>query len=197
MSAANTPDDGAVTYAYRTSAFGAPREFALHDDAIEWRRGGSSGRIPYAHVRYVRMSYRPVSMQSQRFVTEILAEGGVKLTIVSTSAKGMMEQERLDAPYSKFVVELHRRLAATGGRTQFVQGFNALLYWAGVVMFAVAGLGLAGLAARAGQAGLWLPAALIVAFFAFFLWQGGNYFSRNRPRAYAPDALPGGVMPKI
>jgi hypothetical protein len=176
---------------------GAPRAFALLDDAIEWRRGTASGRIPYAQVRYVRMAYRPVSMQSQRFLTEIWAEGGVKMTIVSTSARGMMEQERLDGPYTAFIVELHRRVAHAGGRTQFVQGFNPLLYWAGVVMFAAAGLGLAGLTARAAQASLWLPAAFIAAFFAFFLWQGGNYFSRNRPRAYSPDSLPEGVMPKI
>ncbi len=197
MSVTPAGDEDAITYAYRTSAMGAPRAFALLDDAIEWRRGTASGRIPYAQVRYVRMAYRPVSMQSQRFLTEIWAEGGVKMTIVSTSARGMMEQERLDGPYTAFIVELHRRVAHAGGRTQFVQGFNPLLYWAGVVMFAAAGLGLAGLTARAAQASLWLPAAFIAAFFAFFLWQGGNYFSRNRPRAYSPDSLPEGVMPKI
>lgn len=196
MTAAQTPGGGEVSYSYRSSLIGPPREYILEPDAIAWRARGVSGRIPYARVRRVRMAYRPVSMQSQRFVTEIWAEGAPRLLISSTSMKGMMEQERFDAPYRAFIVELHRRLAAAGSTARFVQGLNALIYWPGVVLFVVAGFGLAGLIVRALQAQMWIGALFVTAFLALFLWQAGNYFGRNRPRPYRPEAPPAGVIPK-
>ncbi len=39
-------------------------------------------------------------------------------------------------------------------------------------------------------------AALIGAFLVLFLWQTGNYFRRNRPGVYRPEALPAELMPK-
>ena len=69
-------------------------------------------------------------------------------------------------------------------------------YWSGIVVFVAVSLGLAALVARALQAGATSAAVLIVAFLALFLWQGGNYFRRNRPRLYRPDALPAELMPK-
>ena len=85
-----------VTYAYRPSVMGAVREFRLSDDGIDWAAGVKSGHIPYRNIFLVRMSYRPTTMQSHRFVTELWAEGAPKLQIVSSSWKSMAEQERLD-----------------------------------------------------------------------------------------------------
>jgi hypothetical protein len=39
-------------------------------------------------------------------------------------------------------------------------------------------------------------AAIVAAFLAFYLWQAGNFFRRNRPGTYRPDALPADVMPR-
>ena len=36
----------------------------------------------------------------------------------------------------------------------------------------------------------------IGAFLALFLWQAGNYFRRNRPGRYTPQALPPELMPR-
>lgn len=60
-----------VTYAYRPSVMGAVREFKLSDDGIDWAAGVRSGHIPYRNIRLLRMSNRPTSIQSQRFVTEL------------------------------------------------------------------------------------------------------------------------------
>lgn len=111
--------DETVSYSYRPSLLGAPREFDLTDQGIGWSAGSNSGRIPFERVRRLRLSYRPNSMQSQRFVTELWSDGFPKLQIVSSSWKSMMEQERLDGAYSAFVRELHRRVAMVNGATQF------------------------------------------------------------------------------
>ena len=37
---------------------------------------------------------------------------------------------------------------------------------------------------------------VIAAFLALFLWQGGNFFRRNRPGLYRPDAPPEELLPQ-
>jgi len=184
------------TYSYRPSLLGAAWEFRLTGDGIEWSAGRQSGRVAFAKVRRLRMSYRPANMQSHRFVTEVWADGAPKLQIVSCSWKSMVQQERLDKPYSAFIAELHRRVAQSGAAASFEQGSNPLIYWPGLVMFAGVGIGLLLLVVRALQADAMGGAAFIGAFFVLFLWQGGNFFRRNRPGVYRPDALPAVLMPQ-
>ncbi len=59
-------------YVYKPSLMGAAWELSLEPDALAWRTGGHQGRIPYGRITRVRLSFRPVTMQTRRFVTEIL-----------------------------------------------------------------------------------------------------------------------------
>jgi hypothetical protein len=186
-----------LDYAYRPSLLGAPIEFRLTGNALDWTAGRRSGRVMLRDVRMVRMSFRPASMQPYRFITELWAEGAPRLEIISSSWKSMVEQERLDAGYVAFVSELHRRIAQAGAPARFVQGKQPMLYWPGLALFVVVGLMLAALVPRALQAHTLGGAAFIVAFLALFLWQGGNFFRRNRPGNYRPDALPPELLPKV
>jgi len=185
-----------VSYSYRPSLLGAPREFNLTSSGINWVAGTRSGSIPFDHIRRIRLSYRPTSMQSHRFITELWADRCPKLQIVSSSWKSMMEQERLDGAYSSFVRELHLRISRANGAAQFERGSNPLIFWLGILVFAGAGIGLAALIVRALQAGATTSAAIVGAFLVFYLWQAGNFFRRNRPGTYRPDALPADVMPR-
>ena len=185
-----------ATYSYRASLLGAPREFKLVGAGIDWVAGRKSGHIPFRDVRRMRMSYKPASMQSHRFMTELWAIGAPKLEILSCSWKSMVELERLDESYAAFVTELHRRIALAAPAARFEQGSHPLLYWPGLIAFVCVSLGLAWLVVRALQADAKGGAAVIAAFLALFLWQGGNYFRRNRPGDYRPEALPAELMPK-
>lgn len=187
---------GEVTYSYRPSVLGAAWTFVLTADALAWDTGRKSGRIPYRSIRRVRMSFRPMTIQTVRFRTEIWAEGAPKIELVSTSWKSMVEQERLDPLYARFVVALHKRIEQAGGKVRFDQGIAVPVYWLGVAVFILASLAMAAMITRAIQAGAWSTAALIGAFFAFFLWQVGTYFRRNRPSSYSVDALPADLMPR-
>lgn len=190
------PGSDIVTYTYRPSLLGAPWEFKLTGDAIEWRAGRQSGRVTLAQVRFVRLSYRPANLQTHRFVTEIWADGTPKLQIVSASWKSMFDQERLDRPYSAFVTELHRRLMRLGAGTRFIRGTHKVKYWASVVVFAAVALGISALVVRALQSGVFAGAAFVGAFLALILWQGGNFLRRNQPGTYRPDELPPMLLPK-
>jgi hypothetical protein len=185
-----------LEYAYRPSLLGAPFEFRLTGNALDWTAGRRSGRVPLRDVRMVRMSFKPGSMQPYRFITELWAEGAPRLEIVSSSWKSMVEQERLDARYVAFVSEMHRRIAQAGAPARFIQGKPGLFYWPGLALFVVVGLLLAALVPRALQAHTLGGAAFIVGFLALFLWQGGNFFRRNRPGTYRPDDLPPELLPK-
>jgi hypothetical protein len=188
--------DGARAYSYRPSLLGAPWEFTLAGGALDWQAGRKSGRIALRDISRVRLSFRPVTMQSQRFLMEVWADGAPKLEICSSSWKSMVEQVRLDAEYAGFIGDLHRRLAEAGVAARFEQGSNPLLYWPGLIFFAAVALGLAALTVRALQAHALGGAAFVGGFFLLFLWQGGNFFRRNRPGVYRPEALPRDLVPK-
>ncbi|MGH6682798.1 MAG: hypothetical protein ACRECA_02540 [Pseudolabrys sp.] len=194
-------DDSAVpppenTYSYRPSLLGAPHEFRLGEHGLAWSVGSRSGNVAWREIERVRLSFRPASMQTQRFLTEIWAAGAPKLTIMSTSWKSMVAQERLDQGYTAFVAELHRRLAQAQTRARFEQGTSPFRYWPGLVVFAATSLALALLTARALQEHALGGALFIAGFLAFFLWRGGDYFRRNRPRLYRAEAPPAELLPK-
>lgn len=193
------PDDptaGDVVYAYKPSLLGAAHEFRLAGDGLAWRVGARTGRIPYADIRRIRLAFRPITMQSYRFVAEIWSASAPKLVIASTSWRSMVEQERLDGPYKGFIAELHRRLIARQSGVSFESGTVPFVYWAGLGLFIVVSLALAGLTARAVQAGAVTGGIFVAIFLAAFLWQAGNFFRRNRPGTYHPDAIPAAVLPR-
>jgi hypothetical protein len=188
---------GDPTYAFKPSLVGSICQFALRPDALEWQIGRRSGRIRYDRVRAVRLSYRPVTTQSHRFVTEIWSADNPKIQIVSVSWRSIVEQERLDKAYSDFIAELHRRVAAAGAEAKFSVGLPILTYWVGVVVFTGVILATGALVVRATSLEQWGASAVIGIFFLVFAYQLGNYFYRNRPGRYRPDAMPPGVLPKI
>lgn len=187
--------DDSPSYMYKSSLIGAPFEFFLAPDTLQWQKGGTRDSTPYRRIRRIRLGFRPMTMQNNRFVAEVWTDGP-KLTIASTSWKSLVEHEQRNAEYRAFVTELCRRVGAVGGETRFDTGSPILIYWAGLVVFIGALFAIAALIVRALQAEVWSGAAFIAAFFAFFLWQGGTFFRRNRPGAFSPDAVPELVLPR-
>lgn len=183
------------TYTHRPSLLGAPFTFRLTATGLAYEAGRRSGVVPFRDIRRIRLSFKPASMQSKRYVTEIWADGAPKLQVVSSTWKSMMEQLRQDKEYSAFLTALHGRLAAAGGATHYERGSPPLLYWPGVALFAAVALTLAALAVRGLQGGAMAGAAFVAAFLALFLWQGGNFFRLNKPGVYRPDALPKDLVP--
>ena len=188
---------GEPTYAFKASLIGSMCQFTLKPDALEWQVGRRSGRMRYDEVRAVRLSYRPVTMQSHRFITELWSPGSPKIQIVSVSWRSIMEQQRLDAAYAVFITELHRRLAAAGATVRFSTGLPFATYWVGVVVFGAVLAATGGLLIRASNFDRWAPMVVVGIFFLVFAYQLGTYFYRNWPGRYRPDAIPADVLPKV
>ena len=187
--------NGEVSYSFKASSFGAPWAFELNTEGINWSAGRRTGLLRYDKINRIRLSFRPVTMQSYRFQTEIWSEEMPKFQIASTTWRGIVEQTRQDEAYTAFVVELHRRLAAAGTRAQFSTGIPSIKYWIGIAVFVAIALGLAALTAQALRLNEWGGAALVGGFFGLFVWQLGSFFHRNRPGVYRPDKVPNGVLP--
>lgn len=189
-------DEVRPRYSFRPSLMGAAREFELGPDEIHWNVGRFSGKIPYRAVTRVRLSFKPVTMQSQRYLAEVWAPGMPKLMISSTTWKNMVEQGRQDEGYSAFVRAMHERISAAGGTPQYVRGVPVYLYWPGIVVFALISLGLIGLIVKGVQSASFGGAAFVAGFFGLFLWQVAPFFRRNVPGTYSAGALPAELIPK-
>jgi hypothetical protein len=174
---------------------GAAWELRLRPDVLEWRVGRHHGHVAYGRIARIRLSYRPVTMQPQRFVTDIWPLGSARLSIASTTWRSMIEQARQDQAYGSFIRELHRRVARAGAAASFQTGTPSILYWPGLAIFTGAGLTLAALTIRALQIGAFAGAAFVGAFLVLFIWQSGAYFRRNRPGRYRPDDIPTDLVP--
>jgi hypothetical protein len=182
-------------YFYKPNLMGSPWVFQLRPDALAWEYGRRSGRVPYDKVQRVRMSFRPGTLQMQRFITEVWSPQSPKLTISSVSFRGLMEQARQDDDYNAFVGELHRRLAAAGSQARFEAGMHPALYWMGAALFAGIGVTLAGFLVTTLLRGDLTGSAVIAGVVALVVWQAGMIFRRNRPQTYRPQEPPRVVFP--
>lgn len=184
-------------YSYKPSLMGSPWTFQLAPDALVWSLGSTSGRVPYGSIRRIRLSFRPVTMQSYRFLAEIWSERNPKMPISSASWKSLVEQERQDQAYVGFLTALHERIARARGAPKLEAGAIPFLYWPGLVIFGGICVAIIGLIWRALLQGETAATLFLLAFFVFMLWQLGGFFKRNLPRRYTLDRLPSDILPKI
>lgn len=191
-----TGQDGEPAYAFKSSLLGAPWEFRLGPDRLLWGVGRRQGAVAYTDIRRLRLSFRPATMQSYRFTAEIWSANAPKLTIASTSWRGLVEQERLDRPYRDFILALHARIRAAGGDPVLEAGANPLLYWPGLVVFAGILVAVLALAWRAVQESFLTALLFLAAALGLLFWQVGGIFRRNWPRRYTLADIPEPVLPR-
>jgi hypothetical protein len=185
-----------IQYAYKPSLMGDAWVLRLAPDALLWSIGKLSGRVPYGDIRRIRLAFRPITMQSYRFLAEIWSDKNPKIPISSTSWKSLVEQERQDEAYSRFIRALHERIAAAHGSPHLQSGAVQLLYWPGLAIFLGICIALIGLIGRAVQQGETAATFFLLGFFVLVLWQLGMFFKRNLPRRYALDSIPADVLPR-
>jgi hypothetical protein len=191
------PNEAAIgtRYAYKPSLIGAAHQFELTDDGLSWRVAGRSGVWPYAEISAIRLSYRPVSMQSHRFRADIENANRQRITILSTSWQTVALMAPQDHDYRAFITQLHARMAKAGSNAALIGGIGPKTWAAGIVLLALVAIAIAGLLVRAIGTGEWAGALFLIGFAGLFAWQIGGFVGRNRPRAYSFDHLPEALLP--
>jgi hypothetical protein len=182
-------------YAYKASLIGAAHRFELTDVGLSWQIGGRSGVWPYAGISAIRLSYRPVSMQSRRFRADIESAAHGRIVILSTSWQTAALMAPQDHDYRAFITQLHARMKQAASNATLTGGLRPRIHAAAVVLLILAAIAMAGLFIRAIAVGEWAGALFLVGFAALFAWQIGGFVSRNRPRAYTFDDLPVALLP--
>jgi hypothetical protein len=182
-------------YAYKASLIGAAHRFELTDVGLSWQIGGRSGVWPYAGISAIRLSYRPVSMQSRRFRADIESAAHGRIAILSTSWQTAALMAPQDHDYRAFITQLHARMKQAASNATLTGGLRPRIHAAAVVLLILVAIAMAGLFIRAIAVGEWAGALFLVGFAALFAWQIGGFVSRNRPRAYTFDDLPVALLP--
>jgi hypothetical protein len=189
------PDLEGSSYVYRASLVGPAHRFELTDEGLSWRTGRRSGVWPYPTIVSVRLSYRPVSIQSRRFRADIENASRQRIRVLSTTWQTAALMAPQDNDYRAFIVALHQRLARAGGNAVLFSGLKPGTYAAAVVLLMLLALAMTGLLARALLTGEFAGALFLVGFAALFAWQIGGFVRRNRPRSYRLGDLPFDVLP--
>jgi hypothetical protein len=194
-----------VRYAYKASLIGAAHRFELTDDGLSWHIGNRSGVWPYAGISAIRLSYRPVSMQSRRFRADVegagLESAGLesanhgRIAILSTTWQTAALMAPQDHDYRAFIIGLHVRMKQAASNATLTGGLRPRIYAAAVVLLILVAMAMAGLFIRAIATGEWAGALFLVGFAALFAWRVGGFVARNRPRAYTFDDLPKTLLP--
>ena len=182
-------------YAYKASLIGAAHQFELTDEGLSWRIGGKAGVWPYGDIAAIRLSYRPVSMQSHRFRADIEHANRQRIAILSTSWQTVALVAPQDKDYRAFITQLHQRMENAGARATLIGGIGPKLYAVGIVFLALVAIAISGLLVRAIATGEFAGALFLVGFAALFAWQIGGFVRRNRPRTYTFDRLPETLLP--
>ena len=183
-----------VRYAYKASLIGAAHQFELTDEGLSWQIGGKAGVWPYGDIAAIRLSYRPVSMQSRRFRADIESANRQRIAILSTSWQTVALMAPQDHDYRAFITRLHQRMEKTGSKVALIGGIGPKLYAAGIVLLALVAVAISGLLVRAIATGEFAGALFLLGFAALFAWQIGGFMGRNRPRTYTFDHLPEALL---
>ena len=186
---------GGTRYAYKASLFGAAYQFELTEQGLSWRIAGRSALWRYADIASVRLSYRPVSMQSHRFRADIGNIDGARLSMLSTSWQTAALMTSQDRDYRTFISALHARMAKAGSPARLTGGLDPRVYAAAILCVTLVVLAMAGLLLRAVATGEWAGALFLIGFAALFAWQVGGFITRNRPLVYTFDDLPKALLP--
>ena len=192
-----TEGEGArtISYVYKASLISSAYQFELTDSGLSWRIGRRSGVWPYADIASIRLSYRPMSMQSRRFRADIARAGGGRIAILSTTWQTVSLMTPQDQDYRAFVTELHRRMKAAGSKASLPGGIGTMTYAVAVAMLALLAIAMVGLLVRALATSEFTGALFLVGISVWFAWTIGVFIKRNRPRRYSFDALPERLLP--
>jgi hypothetical protein len=193
--ATEAKDDQTISYAYKASLISSAYQFELTDSGLSWQMGRRTGMWAYADIASIRLSYRPVSMQSRRFRADIERAGGERIAILSTTWQTVSLMTPQDLGYRTFITELHRRMSEAGSKASLICGIGTVTYAMAVAMLVLLAIAMIGLFVRALATAEFTGALFLVGIAIWFAWTIGGFIKRNRPRRYSFEALPEKLLP--
>jgi hypothetical protein len=189
------PSSSVLTYSHRPKPIGDAIVLRLDDEGLELHAFGQDAAMRFADMREVRLAYRPRNVSSHLFEVTVSNAGRRRLRYGNFVWKGLMDIERNDAAFSAFTRALLLRAHAANGAIVFMAGLPAWRYYPAAALGGATLLVMLGVAISALTSGSWPAALLAIGFGTIFGVWTWRYLTRNRPRAFTPDAPPMELLP--
>lgn len=186
-----------ITYSYKPRLMGPSYEFRLSEGGLDWNIGMRTGRVSYPMIAHIRLGYKPTNMASARYIAEIWPLNAPKIALHSVSAQSLVDMADQGKEYSRFLRELHRRVLSANRNCIYEAGMPSWRWWPSAIVGAACFVALIYIVLQSILGGHYAVGGGIALLGAWFVWQIWNIVMRNRPRRYAPDAIPADVLPAV
>ncbi len=189
-----TADGASLTYSQKPRAAAFPITYTLKGDRLVVDSGRKVETVPLDAVTSARLTYDPRSFGQGAYRTTLMLKSGRRIRFSSVHWRSMVAAETLPG-YGVFVRELIRAVGRANPGAALAAGKPrptwaaivglTLVSLAAILVFigralATGSLGAAGLGAMIGVAGVWQLEPMV---------------RLNRPRGFAPDAVPRDLLP--
>jgi hypothetical protein len=189
------PKAPSLRYSHRPKPFAAELELELTAHELIATRGRSTQRFPLTAIERITLRFSPRNTAHRAFACTLRATDGKSVTFDSLSWKSLIETEKQNDDYARFVTALCQRAEAARPQAELVAGVPAWKFW-GMLGVGIAVLaGLVAIAFYSASDRSWPAAGLAVALFGYLVFWMRDYLTRNRPARFRAGAMPALVLP--
>lgn len=186
-----------ATYEHRPKPFSRDLSLRLTRRALTAQRGERPPLVfPLAEIERISLRFSPRNMAHHAFACSVRRRDGVSVGFDSLSWRGLVEVERQDVGYRRFVLALVEATRAAAPAARIETGIGPWRYRLVVAVGAAMAAGLLVLSVVTALERA-LPAALLaLALAAYFGWWLRDFARRNRPGTLAVGEIPERVLPQ-
>jgi hypothetical protein len=181
-------------YRVRQHAFEPERVWRVGPAGFAWQVGEKAGHFAFSEITSIRLSFTPTRFDSARYRCTVTRFNGWRENFASTSYAGIGSFEDRGRAYGVFVRALVDEATRANPAIRLEAGESSLRYWSSILILVAALLLLAVILLSVGFNATWIVIVKLMVI-AFLLPIGLRWIAKNRPRSFAPDAIPADVLP--
>lgn len=184
-----------ILYSHRAKPYSAELELELTASELIATRGRSVQRFPLNAIERISLEFSPRNTAHHAFACSVRATDGKSVSFNSLSWKSLIETEKQNGDYTRFISTLCERVEAANPRIELHAGVSAFKHKGMLVMGVVMLLALAASAIYAFTSQSKLVGGVALFMFAYLGWWMRDYLTRNRPARFRAGAIPPSVLP--
>lgn len=185
-------------YATRNHAFVPATTWVLEGAALRLEDDKGPPRvIPLGQVRALRLDFAPSRPERNRFRCRLTVHPAETLTFYNRTYRGYYDFPETSPEYVAFVRALVAALRLHAPACRFLAGATGISYFFNVLTTAFIFACFAAISWFLFRVGLTWMLAIKILILIFFVPTLIHWVARNRPRGFAPSAIPPDVLPAI
>lgn len=185
-----------MRYATRNHAFMPVQTWVLDGPVLRIDEDtGPSRVVPLTGVATVRLAFAPTRPEPGRYRCQLVLRDAQVLEFFNRTYRGVYDFADTSSQYVAFVRAVHAALSQHAPGCRFAAGSTGAAYALNWTVTLLMGLVLGVAALFLLVNGLILLVLLKIALIAVYAPSVFRWLARNRPQAYAPNAIPPTVLP--